>query len=116
MLVKLGKQDPESSSVFTEGHTSTSSQSKEPLDSGAQFRNVSIVPKKKKVTCNGKGDWAPMMSISLTPGERSKDVKRIATAFSSCQSTSSEPTVFVPCAHALASTPIGCITMIYFCT
>ena len=24
--------------------------------------------------------------------------------------------VFVPCAHALASTPTGCISMIYFCT
>ena len=25
-------------------------------------------------------------------------------------------TVVVPCAHALASTPSGCITMLYFCT
>ena len=55
--------------VFAEGHTSTSSQSKKPPDfSGAHFRNVSIVPKKKKVTCNGKGETLRL--IQSTTGRK----------------------------------------------
>ena len=57
--------------VFAEGHTSTSSQSKKPPDfSGAHFRNVSIVPKKKKVTCNGKGETLRL--IQSTTGRKAR--------------------------------------------
>ena len=57
--------------VFAEGHTSTSSQSKKPPDfSGALFRNVSMVPKKKKVTCNGKGETLQL--ILSTTGRKAR--------------------------------------------
>ena len=66
--------------VFAEGHTSTSSQSKKPPDfSGAHFRIVSIVPKKKKVTCNGKGETLQL--IQSTTGRKARwNVFRQATS------------------------------------